>query len=213
MPVKATPFIKLLQSVLQKSIDERLEQIRSILPSVESGSVKNTEPLARKFVEVLTSVVRSSDATPEQLVLAAEYRSRVSAVDPRNETKSQRPRTEREAYLTDLAERKPKAAAPQSDGYNASFLDIGSAVDRVISKYNVPPPYTDLENQRLLETFLGDVLLTAESAKQIWLHLTTEFKNRGGSATKPFTTIFPPVVIAVQTALCQFVNSRRIAVP
>jgi len=121
--------------------------------------------------------------------------------------------TEREQYLKELGERIPKVVK-QQDGYEPGFLNVTEAIERVVSKYSVPPPYTDLENQRLLETFLGDSTpLSAHSASQISLHLAQEFKARGDNYSKTFTSIFPPLIVAVQTALCQYVNSRNFAMP
>ncbi len=162
MPVKATPFIKLLQSVLQKSIDERLEQIKSILPVLESGAVKATGPLARQFVTVLTSIARSPDTTPEQLAFAAELRQRVDEVfdDPRN------PDNKRPTTGNSESKIKSNLAPKVPDGFDSAFLNVEAAIARVLNKYQAPPPYTPLGNERILETFLGDVPLTAESARQ-----------------------------------------------
>lgn len=208
MPVKATPFIKLLQSVLQKSIDERLDQVKSILPPVESGAVKNTNALSRQFVTVLTSVTRSSDITSEQIALAAELRTRVDAIDPKN------PDNDKPRIAEDF-ESKPKSQAPKiSDGYEPDFLNLNEALARVQAKYgDIKPPYTEWENARLLQTFLGDgVTIDERSCRQAWLAFAFEFKKRGGSYEKPFTSLFPAQADWVQTAICSVANRNKYCV-
>ena len=120
MAVKAVPFIRLLQSVLQKSIDERLGQVKSILPVVESGAVKATGPLSRQFVTVLTSVTRSPDITPEQLAFAAELRHRVDEAfdDPRN------PDNKRPTTGNSESKLKLNLAPKIPDGFDPAFLNI-----------------------------------------------------------------------------------------
>jgi len=186
--------IKLFVSHSDPDIAERAMKLRARLAKIlELKSVTLPKDLEDEPIEI------SEDSTDiEALAL---------------ESKPRRPLTEREQYLKELEERIPKVVK-QPDGYEPDFLNVNEAIQRVVLKYTAPPPYTDLENQGLLETFLGDSTpLNAHSASQISLHLAQEFKARGGNYSKTFTSIFPPVIIAVQTALCQYVNSRSIAVP
>src|ERR1700758_2439848 len=99
MAVKATAFIRALQTILNKSIDERLEILKSIIPTAEKREVKNTDGLIRELIRVLTSILRDPNATSEQLAIAAEFRTRVDSFDSRKlenrETEPERPPTER----------------------------------------------------------------------------------------------------------------------
>ena len=88
MAVKATPYIKALQAIVTKPISERLELLKSIIPTAEKGEVKNTDGLLRGLVRVLTSVTKDPDATAEDLAIAAEFRSRVEKFDPRENEKT-----------------------------------------------------------------------------------------------------------------------------
>lgn len=210
MAVKATPYIRALQAILSKSIDERLELLKSIIPTAEKREVKCTESLVRELVRVITSVVKCSDVTPEQLALVAEFRARVDAFDPRNPA-NDKPRSAEDP------ESKPrlKPVPPKiSDGYDSSFINVAEAIERVVTKYTSKPYYSDLENDRLIETFLGNgIPLDPKSVRAAYLAFAYSFKDRSGSLEKPFTSLFPSQAVWVQTALCSFINRNHVSVP
>src|SRR5689334_6598127 len=68
-------------------------------------------------------------------------------------------------------EKAPAPPPPVPDGFEPSFLDIGSAIACVAEKYEDRPRYTDLENERLLQVALGEIPLCAHSARKMWLVL------------------------------------------
>lgn len=194
-----------LKAVQNESIENKILVSKKIIRDLEDHPNEASFRLCRDLRAALKAVTKNPQASAEQISDAGSLLSRVQKLDPRNHnTKPVRP--DRDETI------KPKA--PIFDGFEPGFMNVNEAIGRVTITYNAPQRYTDLENQRLLETFLGDSTpLDEKSAEQIWLHLSAEFKARGGSYEKTFTSIFPPVIVAVQTALCHFVNSRNIAVP
>lgn len=207
MALKASIAIKSVKAVLDKPIDARLGLVKSILPTVENGAVKITEPLCRALIKALTTVVRCPDVTPEQLALAVQCRARVDSFDPRNpENKKVR--------VAEQSSLKPKVEAPTppvTDGFESEFLNINEAIARVEIKYgNAQPRYTDWENQKVLQVFLGDgVPINEHSCRQAWLALAYEFKARGGSYERKFETVFPPQAEWVKTAICSVGNQNK----
>jgi len=198
--IKATPFIKLLQSVLHKSVDEKLEQVRSILPSVESGAVKSTEPLARQFVMVLTSVSKSPEITPSQLAFAAELRARVDLVDPRSQS---------EKTIKSPERPQPEAQSPKlSDGFDRSINAI-EALSRVRLKYPRQPDWTDLQNENLIQAALDTTPIEEHSVQQLWLALACDFKERLGCVESSLS----PQTKWLTAAICQIAIARNFQIP
>ena len=194
-----------LKAVQSESIENKILVSKKIIRDLEDHPNEASFRLCRDLRAVLKSVAKDSEASAEQISDAGTLLSRVQKLDPRNQ-KAEPVRSDRDESI------KPKDPVP--DGYDEKFINVGDCIDRVTNTYSTPPRYTDLENQRLLETFLGDSTpLDEHSARQIWLHLSAEFKARCGSYEKPFTKIFPQVIVSVQTALCEFANSRGIKLP
>ena len=313
-PVKATASIKTLEAVLDKPIDKRLEALKTTIPSVEQGLVKNTDELARKLITVLTSITRDPSATSDQLAAAAKYRMRVSAFDPRKTEKEveadalaaacsrtddidagdeavsntgdiwdappplpteetlrlvelQRPysiyvagafvlrpgadvktmiesaldgrefgvptllklhRHLKESFSAGgialaggplfselqriLNERgalqPPPPKAP--DGFELGFLNAIDVVARIRLKYgDSQPKWTDLENERLLQTALGETPLSEHSIRQLWLSLAHDFFDRLGCDEASLT----PQTKWVTAAICSYANHHAVSIP
>jgi hypothetical protein len=160
------------------------------------------------LIQVLNSIKWDANVTPDQIALVAEYRTRVDSFDPRkpeNRIAEDEPAADRP--------KPPKPAPKLLEGYDPSFLNVAEAIERVVGQYTVKPYYSDFENDRLLEVFLGGRPLNDYAVVQCWLALAYEFKNRGGSFDKPFASLFPPQADWVQTALASFINRNHVNVP
>jgi hypothetical protein len=207
-----------LNAVLAGDLGARCLSLKKNCAAVENGDIKSTHRLCRMMRLVISSIKEDPTVTPEQLQLCAEYSGRIRVFDPRRNSKTTdevkhadlNPPTEREEWLQELEAKIPKHVK-QSDGYEPGFLNLNEAIARVRLKHaDKQPPNTNSHNDELLRTFLGESIpLDAHSARQIWLSLANEFKKRGGSFEKTFTSLFPQQAAWVQTALCSFSNRQN----
>jgi hypothetical protein len=75
-------------------------------------------------------------------------------------------------------------------------------------EYSQQPPWTDIENEKLLQTALGDIPLDAHAVIQLFLSLAYDFKERLGAVDGSMQ----PQASWITACICAFVNRRGISI-
>lgn len=104
------------------------------------------------------------------------------------------------------------ALPKKSDGFQRGLIDAESAVARVAAKYK--EIMRGANDPQLLQIALGDVPLSNECAKQLWLTFGYAWRELwGGNCDRKGSDVMPPASRWALACLCTYANARRLELP
>jgi hypothetical protein len=209
-------------------IDARLTLLGKTVTAVEQKQLKATNRLCGSLTKLIRSIKSDASASSEQIERLADYAVRVRAFNPRIVGKQTDTEFEEEGlprstssrgigrlYPPDHAEwfdeqrRKILSVPPVEDGFVRGFVDPFAAVDRVRLKYSQQPPWTFIEQEKLLQVALGETPLSAHAVQQLWLSLAYDFSERLECAEGSLT----PETKWITSSICAYANRYGISIP
>jgi hypothetical protein len=215
----ASTIEKALAACLTEPIDSRLKLLGDTINAVERRDLKGTNRLCGRLTALISSLKKEPSASSEQLSRLAGYAVRVRAFNPRRTAKqsqdeAMRGRSSRiqapdHAEWFDEQRKKILSVPPVEDGFIRGLVDPIAAVDRVRLKYSQQPPWTFIEQEKLLQTALGDIPLDTHAVRQLWLALAYDFSERLKCAEDSLT----PEIRWITSSICAYANRYGISIP